>query len=197
MLRRLAAVGACALAVALAAPATSHAATRTLVDGPGDVWEPFTDLDPVQHTRHPDRRQGDILRGFIAHKQRQIVIRLKYAELDRVGRRHSINIRLHPNKGGNHWASVHATRANDWRGVSMIETVDGSGPLDCGLSHQMDYARNRVIIRIPRRCLGNPRWIQASIEHAHLVNGRFFVDNPINHGPAVSMAPNTAPVRRG
>jgi hypothetical protein len=196
MLRRLAVVGACTLAITMLAPATAQADTRTLVDGAGDVWEPFTDFENREHTRHPDRRQGDILRAFFAHKQRQIVIRIKYAELDRIGSRHSINVRLHPNAGGNHWASVHATRGNDWRGVSMIEPVDGSGPLDCGISHRMDYAQDRALIRVPRRCMGNPRWIQASMTHGHIINDRFFTDNPSNHGPSVRMPPNTAPVRR-
>ena len=98
MLRRLATLSACAVALALASPAAAHAASHTLVDTRGDVWAMDTP-EAGQNTQVPQHQQGDILRTLFRHKDRQVVVRTTFSELDRVGRMSIVAIKLRTNTG--------------------------------------------------------------------------------------------------
>src|SRR4051794_19937841 len=51
------------------------------------------------------------------------------------------------------------------------------------MTHRIDYVNDVLRMRIPRRCLGRPRWVRVTLLNA-VVNQRtetFYVDNPHNH----------------
>ena len=194
MLRRLATLSACALVVALLGAAPAHAESRTLVDARGDVWA----MDPEgQNTQVPERRQNDILRTVFVHHDRKVVVRTKFARLDRVGQIWVMAIKLRTNTGLVRrvalWASPDPY-TNRWRG----DLIRGDGtPMPCG-SHRIDYAANVAEIRIPRSCVGDPRWVQGSAAAGTIANnGVFFADNPVNDGPSLRLPALTARILRG
>jgi len=189
MLTRLASVAACALALTLAAPATAQAATRTFVDGPGDVW--------VNSQQAPDRDQGDILRTTFTHSQGQVIVRTAFAELNREGRI-LVFTKLRTNTGQVVDLSLVAG-PNRWGGRTDLSTPRGV-TVKCPrpISHSIDYAANVAVVRVPRTCLDNPRTVQARFGVATWNRiRRAFVDNPINHGNTEVLPPYTAPVRVG
>jgi len=187
MLVRLASIAACALALTVVSPATAQAASRTFVDGPGDVW--------AGAVKVPDRDQGDILRTTFTHSQRQVVVRTAFADLRRQGRI-LVFTRLRTNTGQVRKLSVTATR-NQWRGQAMLLTRRGA-PVRCRISHTIDYAANVVVVRLPRTCLDNPRTVEAKFGVATWNKAqRVFTDNPINHGSTDNLPPYTDPVRVG
>lgn len=187
MLARLASVAACALALTVLGASTAQAASRTFVDGPGDVW--------VGNTQVPDRTQGDILRTTFTHSQHQVVVRTAFAELKREGHI-MVFTRLRTNTGEVRELSLIAT-PNRWRGVTDLSTPRGV-TVKCRrpISHTIDYAANVAVVRVPRVCLDNPRTVQAKFGVATWNKiRRAFVDNPINHGNTEHLPPYTAPVR--
>jgi hypothetical protein len=192
MLVRLAGVVACALALAVVSPATAQAASRTFVDGPGDVWTG----DEAQASQVPDRDQGDILRTAFTHGQHRVVVRTAFSELNREGRI-LVFTRLRTNSGDVVELTLTAAR-HHWRGRTSLSTPRGV-PVECPgrVSHSIDYAANVAVVRVPRACLGNPRTVQARFGVATWTGRRAFVDNPVNHGPTNNLPPYTAPVRVG
>ena len=82
VLARLASVAACVLALTMVGATTAQAATRTFVDGPGDVWEVF---DIAKTPRVPNREQGDIARTIFTHGARNVVVRHRFVQLNREG----------------------------------------------------------------------------------------------------------------
>lgn len=196
MLRRLATVSACVVALTLASPAAAHADSRTLVDARGDVWAMDTP-EEGQNTRVPERRQGDIIRTVFAHNNQQVVIRTKFAQLDRAGQLSIMAIKLRTNTGMVRWISLFAGPGRDtnrWRGI--VTRGDGA-PMKCA-THRIDYAAAVAEVRIPRSCLGDPRWVQGSLAAGNFArNGTFFGDNPRNDGPSVHLPRYTPRIRKG
>jgi hypothetical protein len=197
MLRRLATTTACTtactIALTLLGSATAQAATRSFVDGPGDVWT----LGENPNTRMPNREQGDILRTTFTHTQRAVVVRTKFAELNRKGRRIFVFTRLRTNTGLVRDVSLDAgprPRTNRWRGTTTLDRRDDT-VVDCATAHRIDYAANLAVLRIPRTCLANPRTVQARFGVATTTAQHTFADNPINHGPTDNLPPYTSPVR--
>lgn len=182
MLRKLAGVIACALALTLGAATTAQAATLTLIDGPGDVWEGAGPRDPINFKPHrvPEREQGDILRTTITHAQRQLEIRTRFAELARKGRTIELFAWLRTDTGLLRKLSLRAGVVSDWRVTTTF--IDRQGDhFDCAISHRLDYATNVADIRLPRSCLDNPRTLQVSfLVHTGSTLNPFW-DNPHNH----------------
>lgn len=191
MLRRLASVVACAFALTVLGSANAQAATRAFVDGPGDVWT----VGQSPNARIPNRDQGDILRTTLRHEQQQIVVRHKFAELKREGRRIVVFTRLRTNTGTVMTVRITARRQN-WEGRIAFERRDGE-IVPCRVAANIDYATNVAVVRVARRCIDNPRTVQAKVGVATTAGQHTFADNPINHGPTQNLPRYTAPVRVG
>lgn len=196
MLVRLAGVIACALALTSVGATTAHAASRTFIDGPGDVWAvggPQTNAPPSQV---PAREQGDILRTTVTHAQQQLVIRTRFAELNREGQHIIFVMKLRTNTGEVRKLFVIAGRHNHWRVRTRWETPGGR-IIGCATSQRIDYATNVAVLRVPRTCLSNPRTVQVAyvVATGSVRNG--FGDNALAHHPRLSLIPFTAPIRHG
>jgi hypothetical protein len=190
MLPRLASALAGAVLLTLIAPTAVHAASRTFVDGAGDVW----DHSQGQPSPAPDRDQGDIARTTFTHGAHRVVVRTRFLELNREGRL-LIFTRLRTNTGQVRDLSLTA-RPNHYRGQAALATPRGT-TVKCTIGRSIDYASNVATVSVPRRCLGNPRTVQAKFGVATFMGQRTFADNPINDGPTRNLPPYTAPVRHG
>jgi hypothetical protein len=196
MLRKLVTLSVCTIFLALVSPSAAHAESRTLVDARGDVWA--MDSPTVgENTLVPEREQGDILRTVFDHGNRRVVIRTKFAKLDREGQMSIMAIKLRTNTGMVRRVALLAGPdqfTNRWRGILM--RGDGT-PMPCA-SHSIDYDANFAEVRIPRSCLGDPRWIQGSLAAGTFTrNEKFFADNPLNEGPTVNLPGYTTRIFRG
>lgn len=191
MLARLTSVAACALALTVVGATSAQAATRTFHDGPGDVWT----LGQTPNTRVPDRDQGDILRTTLQHRRQQIVVRTRFAELNREGRRIFIFTQLRTNTGKVSAVELTA-RPSRWAGRINFERRDGRA-VECRITHDINYTTNVAVVRIPRSCIDDPRTIQAKFGVATTAAGQLFADNPMNHRDTEDLPPYTAPVRVG
>jgi len=145
-----------AAAVALA-PTAAQAATYRHSDAPGDVTSYTTATDTG--TPAPDRVEGDVAWNKVRHGSRVVTLTMGYRELTTVDEKlHAYAI--HTSKmtryvyvlaGAGHWAGkVRMTNAHD-------------KPVRCHVTRRIDYTANTATVRIPRSCLGTPRWVKAAM----------------------------------
>jgi len=166
-------------AAALLSPlAAGPAAARTtgLSDPRGDSW---TTNAQYEWERVDGPSQADLTRVTIAHNRRAVVVRARYAHLDRKGFTFQLGMGIRANtQRGSSYAVVMRDRRK-WRGTSGIS--DGRGPeRDCGVTHRIDYRRDLVRLRIPRACLDNPRWVRLQVGTSWGTRKTTITDNPHN-----------------
>jgi len=153
---RVAAVVA-AVALAFTMPA-AQAAKDSTADGTGDVWSSTwnetteSQSEPVPSTESVN---VDLTKTVVTHGPKTIRVVAHYVNLKRSGDGYNFVVRTRDDKSRKTWSSVYV-EAPRWRGVSILMTENGCK----GFRHTIDYAANTVTTRAPRRCMGEPRWIE-------------------------------------
>lgn len=104
--------------------------------------------------------QGDIVASRVAHARRAIWIRLRLRELTATTNGSFLRIGI---------ASDRRYRAIEidafpghWTGQSVTTNSRGL-VVACAVRHRIDYDRNLVTLRVPRTCLGKPRWVRVGL----------------------------------
>ncbi|MET3961701.1 hypothetical protein ABIE44_001635 [Marmoricola sp. OAE513] len=158
------------LAPAQALTPEPPSSTVATVDPASDVQRYSTHVpEPLPQYPAPNQTQGDITGSRLTHKSKTIRLRLRFAELDKVGYLHGYSIRFHGAKVDR--SVVFAAypgkrtpidRVAYWRGDKPVLLGKFGNPRKCsGLKATISYKYDNVLVVIPRRCLGNPRWIEA------------------------------------
>ncbi|WP_154402669.1 hypothetical protein [Nocardioides speluncae] len=131
----------------------------------------------------PRAADPDILRVAVDHRTTALLIRTKYAALDRrVVRTDALEIRTSAGKRFEALTFVH--KRGQWQGRTAIGT--GSAGVDCpGLRHRFDYEANVATWTIPRSCIGRPRWVRVGVGTGRGTwDGPFFIDDAFRKGIA-------------
>jgi hypothetical protein len=167
-----------------AAPAADAVELPTAVvlhDGSGDVWAiDLTGEDASDPTR-ADFPAADVTRAFVTHATSAVRIRMRFADLRRVAVQF-YQVQIGTPKNAYFIAVTSAPGARRGR-----HTFDGGRGTCRRMTHRIDYANNIVSMRIPRSCLGRPRWVVVGLTNALLIerpNGedeKVYLDNPHNH----------------
>ncbi|HEX2176750.1 MAG TPA: hypothetical protein VHG70_12655 [Nocardioidaceae bacterium] len=175
------------LVLPVTAPVLAHAEPLNdvkIIDARGDMWRLQNEARPLAA---PKQRRGDIRRTTIRHRQRAITVRTKFVELLRKPQFHAKVVVLRTNAGLLREVNVVAGRfmgRSFYRGIVEVSRRNGR-PVDCAVRHRINYATNVTAIRVPRSCLGNPRWAQAKVLSVGVYGARRspgeFVDTA--HGP--------------
>lgn len=190
MLRRLVVPVLVVLSLIVGTPLAAQAATLNLVDARGDVHR-MTDDGGFE--RAVGERRADILRTRITHTDRAVLVRTKLRQLRRE-RNIVMAMRMRTNDGTYREVALEASRRIGWRGQVSMNRRRGA-TVECATSHQINYATDVLAVRIPRSCLNDPRWVQATLV-SFLFGGRQFLgDNP--HNERMRLNVWTARIRRG
>jgi hypothetical protein len=156
---RSAVLAAAALALPLI-PTAAQANTYTYQDQPNDIVKvtmPAGTTEPA-----PERTQGDIVSSQVKHKARKVILTMRYQELT-------------PDQVSIHWygirtgkmariAILHATPSHPAGKVRLFKP--NGKPVTCQVGHSIDYTANTATVRVPRSCLGNPRWVKVAMQEA-------------------------------
>jgi hypothetical protein len=151
-LRRAAAVAVTMVTALLIAP-PALAGEVSVRDARGDMWvieEGSTDPDPA-----PSARIGDFVRTTFRHTNTRVLVRSKFVELERTGRRFVTWTNLQARNGRRWFAGVELT-PRDRNGRTLLFTGTGVD-ITCNLRHRVNYRQDTVHLSIPRRCLNTPR----------------------------------------
>jgi hypothetical protein len=196
-MRRLACSFSIALVLALGASllstGTAHAAEEVIRDARGDVvaYDSVTGREWVA----PSSANGDILRTRIVHNQHAVLVRVNFRALNRRGDFRSDQLRILTNDSLRR--EVHLVAGPGfWRGTAWMARPNGR-EVRCDITHSIDYANNVVRIRIPRSCLGNPRWVRVGVGSFWSDGSLMFFDDAQLNGEIRDQLKLSGQIRRG
>jgi hypothetical protein len=149
-----------------------------LQDGTGDVWTISGDSEEFTKTTFAS---ADVTRAVVRHGHSAVRIRMRFADLRRVGYQ-AYDATVFTPRRGDYLVTV-GSGPGARRGTHQWK----AGESRCrGLTHTIDYDSNLVTMRIPRSCLGRPRWVKVRLENFTSIgddesSATFYADNPHNH----------------
>jgi hypothetical protein len=161
-LTRPALVVAAAAAVLIALPATAASAQTVLhLDQTHDVRSLDINSSGETFTRQPKISEGDVQAIAVNHARHNVTVTVKYRELSKTGTDGGHSFLFRTNTGERREVEI-ATGKGLWWGRTEMATPRGDAVHCSGMSHTIDYAKNKVILVVPRSCLGKPRWVQVA-----------------------------------
>jgi len=158
-------LGRTALTLALAAgltvttAGTAAAEGLTVRDKRGDVQA--RDMETDEPVGKAGVANGDIVRTVMRHNDRRISVRIKYADLRKAGDGRGDVVRVVTNEGVRRDVQVFAAPGM-WRGEAGMSRPNGK-PVDCDVTHKVDYGKNVTTLSFPRTCVSNPRWVRLGV----------------------------------
>lgn len=176
----LAAAAAAACLVVGIAPA-AHAGRLVHDDARRDVVKlEFTDQDLKESTAR-QRLDPDVRRITIDYRQGALVIRTKYAAMERrIGRMEFTMIQTRDTA---YSAQVQVNRRGRWQGFKMFMSAETEDENACpAAKHRFDYEADVSIWTIPPVCLGRAPWVKVTQSAAHLGGQTAFVDHAFAKG---------------
>jgi hypothetical protein len=175
MCTRLLAVLTTALLLVGVAGGSASAQEADLHDARGDMWR--SDFSGYTEPA-PRTRTGDVRRALVTHGHSKVVIRQRFVDLRRIGDYSLFTARIQTGAKLYRELQVEASR-HGWRGTAKVFNRRGDR-VACDAGHQIDYARNVVVMSVPRSCLNNPNRVRATAGNywAHRQRGVFLMDNP-------------------
>lgn len=163
--------------------APAHAARVVTDDETSDVWSPnypngFTHEGSVPNT--------DLKSMVVRHRTRTVVVEAEYKNLKkRVSNeiRFEVYFRTNERRRYGLVASIDSNGRGTsyylWRGINQI-------PIDCqeAVSGHTSFAHDRLTVKIPRVCLGAPRWVRyQALAESYEESTGLFLDNATGPGP--------------
>jgi len=185
-------VAALAAGLVVAGSSAAQAQSITDVDPAGDMVG--VDYESEETRPAPNQVRNDVLRTTLTHSATRISIRVKYAELQRVGYGLGQSVQMVTNEGVRRNLEVFVEQG-DWAGsVGMWRGRDG-GEVRCAIRHSIDYARNVIALSFPRQCASSPRWVRFRVVGFRYGESGGYLDDALRDGP-LSLSENFAQSRR-
>jgi hypothetical protein len=140
-------------------PVTAQADVRRQRDAVGDVAQ--SRVGTNVYTPAPTQVAGDITLTYVSAARRAVWVQLKLRDLT-------------PNGNGNFTLiSVQTHRRvrnveidafpGHWEGRAAVTNPRGR-PVPCPVTHRIDYDRNRILLRMPRTCVGKAaQWVRVGV----------------------------------
>ena len=149
-----------------------------LTDGTADVWV----IGPGEDDWNPfgAKPTVDVTRGVLKHGRDAVRATVRLQDLQRRGLQ-SVVLRIgspNPFRRADVWFGP-----DDRDGFVELRNRDYQLKACPGLGHSVDYAEDRVTVRVPRRCLGDPDWVRLKVAAFLFREWTTLSDNPHNAGP--------------
>jgi hypothetical protein len=148
-------------ALVVAAPAAAQAQSISNADTVGDVTRVTFHSAGADVSPAPQRALEDVTSTRLTHSATRVSVRVKFAELRRIGTGTSLSISVVTNEGIHRYLDVYS-RPNDWSGMTEFYRRGGNR-VRCGVRHSIDYNDNVIRASFPRRCASNPRWVRFTV----------------------------------
>ena len=176
-------VAALATGLMVAGSSAAQAQSITDADAAGDMVN--SGYDDEEARPAPNQVRNDVLRTTLTHSATRISIRVKYAELQRVGYGLGQSVRMVTNEGVRRNLDVIVEQGH-WAGwVEMARGRDG-GAVRCAVRHSIDYTRNVIAVSFPRQCASSPRWVKFRVLGFRAGETAFYLDDALHDEPSLS-----------
>ncbi|MDZ5619225.1 hypothetical protein SFC88_00215 [Nocardioides sp. HM23] len=158
-----------ALLTAVLTAAPADAGRQTTTDAARDVYRVPASGTPALA---PANRNHDIVRAGTVHRGRTLTLWLKVRSLPRTGYVATWDVKT-PN---HRWALHHDRRAGTV--YTSLFLFHGPEVLDCsGLRGKALPRQERVVVTVPRACIGRPRWIRFGASMGRETEQVHFIDD--------------------
>ena len=154
---------------------SARASTVQLMDATQDVWvwSPGTDTWELWGTKE----DADVLKATVTHGGRALRAVMTFDNL-RKKRDASYLVKIKTKKMVRlAWVDADSS---DWGGRHRLEKPNGDAVPAAGFRHRISYAKDTVVMRIPRKLLGNPAWVKVSILNQMTSPTHEWQENPHN-----------------
>ena len=160
--------------VVLAATPAS-AASVSLDDATGDVWETTTGF-----TAAGSVAGADVTGTVVRHLARKVVVTTQLDSLAPEDGQVGTTYRMRFNTGPAVLLTTDNFRAA--RGETYLYNARTFAPISCrGMTGEISYADDAIVTSAPRTCLGGPRWVEVSTRLDSEVrdqgNTRYYLDS--------------------
>ena len=145
-------VAALAAGLVVAGSSAAQAQSITDADAAGDMVR-FVD-EAEEGRPAPNQVRNDVLRTTLTHSATRISIRVKYAELRRLGEGHGQFVQMVTNE--ELVGSSTCRYPRNWAGRTDMWRPSGDGEVQCAIRHSIDYTRNVIAVSFPRQCASSP-----------------------------------------
>lgn len=162
------------LALVLVPASAASAQSVSVEDASGDTWKSTFNFETEEETVEPAGTQvnTDLVRTVVKHTGRKLVFTATYTDLKRdENRRYAFMSRVRTNEGVKREVGVDMFSRRGWGGTASVTKPSGREVPCRGLSHQVDYAADTVMLAVPRHCLSLPRWVQVTVGAFSLDSG--------------------------
>jgi hypothetical protein len=165
------------VAATVLAPTAADAKAHSSTDTAGDVT--VVTMPGGATTPAPDRAEGDIVATQVQHKARTVVLTMRFQELT-------------AGQTALHWYGIKTGKmtrivlmqsdASHPNGVARLFKPDNKA-VRCRIGHTIDYTANTATVKVPRSCLGKPRWVKVAMQEASPAGqSQIYVDDSISNG---------------
>ena len=175
-----------AAGLVLAGSSAAQAQSITDVDTAGDMVR--VDYETGETRPAPNQVRNDVLRTTMTHNATRISIRVKYAELRRVGEGNGQFVQMVTNEGARRNLEVSAG-PGDWAGSSGDVARQDEREVRCAIRHSIDYTRNVIAVSFPRQCASSPRWVKFRVLGYRDAENGVYLDDALRDEPFLGENP--------
>ena len=147
------------IAAALLLPAAAHAETVVTEDATGDA-RAWTAYQEFQYVAAPGEASVDVTRTAASFGQRRLSVAVHFRDLE-VRAHHQTLVRVWTPRGA---YDVTAERPSARRATVSFGRKGADARRCRGLSVTYDGAADTVVLSVPARCIGAPRWVRLGVE---------------------------------
>jgi len=173
-------VAALAAGLVVAGSSAAQAQSITDADAAGDMVN--FGYDDEESRPAPNQVRNDVLRTTLTHGATRISIRVKYAELRRLGQGHGQYVQMVTNEGVRRGLDVSAY-PNNWAGGTGMWRERDESSVRCAIRHSIDYTRNVIAVSFPRQCASSPRWVKFRVAAQRYGEGGIYLDDALRDKP--------------
>ncbi|WP_134766532.1 hypothetical protein [Nocardioides sp. 1609] len=148
-------------AVLAGAPVAAHAETWTHHDATGDV---VTASEPEETIRpDPANRSADIRRVTVSHAAARVRVVVRLRDLQRGDQLSQVLLKMP--SGDLAVAQMLRMSGRTELDVSVLSDDPASDPECEDATGSLRPGQDRVVLSVPRQCLGEPRWVRVAALH--------------------------------
>ena len=170
-----------AVAVALS-PTAAQANSNGHTDSIGDVQSVTADaqgnVTDETTVAEPTATQGDITRVRATNSSRGVKVVLHFAELNTGGIAQVHQVFIATTKMRR--VALVSAYPGKWGGKSILRSASGK-KVRCSVRHNIDYAHNKVVVKVPASCVGRPKVIKVGAVELMLDGTKIFFDDAYAH----------------
>ena len=179
-------VAALAAGLVVAGSSAAQAQSITDADAAGDMVK--YDGETEKSRPAPNQVRNDVLRTTLTHSATRISIRVKYAELRRLGGGHAQYMQMVTNEGVRRELHMSAGQG-EWAGRTEMWRGRDGGEVRCAIRHSIDYTRNVIAVSFARRCASSPRWVKFRVGAYRYGETVVYLDDALRDEPWFANSP--------